>query len=116
MGAFDEHGRGLLRAEGVLDDCHFIVGTFQTLGAIGGCVSDDPTSTSCGSPCAYMFTAAPPPSIAAWSARRCARQAGPELRKQLWDNVATLFDGLKEQGFTLGPEHGPVVGVHCPTA
>ena len=23
-----------------------------------------------------------------------------------------LYDGLKAQGFPLGPEHGPVVGVH----
>jgi len=38
----------------------------------------------------------------------------PELRKQLWDNVATLYDGLARQGFKLGPEHGPVVGVHLP--
>jgi 8-amino-7-oxononanoate synthase len=38
----------------------------------------------------------------------------PELRKQLWDNVATLYDGLAGQGFKLGPEHGPVVGVHLP--
>ena len=41
-------------------------------------------------------------------------KARPELRTQLWDNVATLYDGLKAQGFTLGPEHGPVVGVHLP--
>ena len=40
--------------------------------------------------------------------------ARPELRRQLWDNVATLYDGLKARGFTLGPEHGPVVGVLMP--
>jgi 8-amino-7-oxononanoate synthase len=28
--------------------------------------------------------------------------------------VHTLYEGLKAQGFTLGPEHGPVVGVHLP--
>jgi len=39
---------------------------------------------------------------------------GKELGKRLWDNVATLYDGLTEQGFKLGPEHGPVVGVHLP--
>ncbi|HMK02446.1 MAG TPA: aminotransferase class I/II-fold pyridoxal phosphate-dependent enzyme, partial [Reyranella sp.] len=56
-----------------------------------------------------------PPSIVA-SVRQALRvvKAKPELRKQLWDNVSTLYDGLKEQGFTLGPEHGPVVGVHLP--
>jgi 8-amino-7-oxononanoate synthase len=118
MGALGENGRGLCEAAGVLDDCHFIVGTFsKTLGAIGGyCVSDDPdfdilrVTTR-----AYMFTASPPPSIVA-SVRQALRvvRAKPELRKQLWDNVHTLYDGLAAQGFKLGPEHGPVVGVHLP--
>ena len=96
------NGRGLCEAAGVLDDCHFIVGTFsKTLGAIGGyCVSDDPdfdilrvTVRS------YMFTASLPPSIVA-SVRQALRvvKARPELRKQLWDNVATLYDGLKAAG------------------
>ncbi|MFZ5783053.1 MAG: serine palmitoyltransferase [Pseudomonadota bacterium] len=118
LGALGEHGRGLCEAAGVLDDCHFIVGTFsKTLGAIGGfCVSDDPdfdilrvTVRS------YMFTASLPPSIVA-SVRQALKlvTARPELRRQLWDNVATLYDGLKARGFTLGPEHGPVVGVLMP--
>ena len=92
LGALGEHGRGLCEAAGVLDDCHFIVGTFsKTLGAIGGyCVSDDPdfdilrvTTRS------YMFTASLPPSIVA-SVRQALKvvKARPELRKQLWDNVA----------------------------
>jgi len=85
----------------VLDDCHFIVGTFsKTLGAIGGyCVSDDPdfdilrvTVRS------YMFTASLPPSIVA-SVRQALRvvKARPELRKQLWDNVSTLYDGSRNK-------------------
>ena len=41
-------------------------------------------------------------------------KAKPELRIKLWDNVATLYDGLKARGFVLGPQHGPVVGVHLP--
>ena len=118
LGALGEHGRGLCEATGVIDDCHFIVGTFsKTLGAIGGyCVSDDPDFDILRVTVrAYMFTASLPPSIVA-SVRQALRvvQARPELRKQLWDNVATLYDGLKAQGFTLGPEHGPVVGVHLP--
>ena len=118
MGALGENGRGLCEQVGVLDDCHFVVGTFsKTLGAIGGyCVSDDAdfdilrvTTRS------YMFTASLPPSIVA-SVRQALKvmRAKPELRKQLWDNVATLYDGLARQGFKLGPEHGPVVGVHLP--
>ena len=118
LGALGDNGRGLCEAVGVLDDCHFIVGTFsKTLGAIGGyCVSDDPDFDILRVTVrAYMFTASLPPSIVA-SVRQALRvvKARPELRKQLWDNVATLYDGLKKQGFTLGPEHGPVVGVHLP--
>jgi 8-amino-7-oxononanoate synthase len=119
MGALGEHGRGLCESTGVLDDCHFIVGTFsKTLGAIGGyCVSDDPdfdilrvTTRS------YMFTASLPPSIVASvrQALKVVTARGKELRQRLWNNVATLYDGLVEQGFKLGPEHGPVVGVHLP--
>ena len=75
LGALGETGRGLCESTGVLDDCHFIVGTFsKTLGAIGGyCVSDDPdfdilrvTVRS------YMFTASLPPSIVA-SVRQALR-------------------------------------------
>ena len=118
LGALGENGRGLCEAAGVLDDCHFIVGTFsKTLGAIGGyCVSNDPDFDILRVTVrAYMFTASLPPSIVA-SVRQALRvvKARPELRKQLWDNVATLYDGLAAQGFKLGPEHGPVVGVHLP--
>jgi 8-amino-7-oxononanoate synthase len=118
LGALGENGRGLCEEAGVLDDCHFVVGTFsKTLGAIGGyCVSNDPdfdilrVSTR-----SYMFTASSPPSIIA-SVRQALRivKARPELRKHLWDNVHTLYDGLSEKGFKLGPEHGPVVGVLMP--
>ncbi|MFI5032505.1 MAG: serine palmitoyltransferase [Reyranellales bacterium] len=119
LGALGENGRGLCESAGVLDDCHFIVGTFsKTLGAIGGyCVSNDPdfdilrVTTR-----AYMFTASLPPSIVA-SVRqslKVVKARGAQLRKQLWDNVHTLYDGLVAQGFKLGPEYGPVVGVHLP--
>jgi 8-amino-7-oxononanoate synthase len=118
LGALGENGRGLCEEAGVLDDCHFIVGTFsKTLGAIGGyCVSNDPDFDILRVTVrAYMFTASLPPSIVA-SVRQALKvvKARPELRKQLWDNVATLYDGLTAQGFKLGPEHGPVVGVHLP--
>jgi 8-amino-7-oxononanoate synthase len=119
LGALGDHGRGLCESAGVLDDCHFIVGTFsKTLGAIGGyCVSNDPdfdilrVTTR-----AYMFTASLPPSIVASvrQALRVVRTRGAELRQRLWDNVHTLYDGLVAQGFKLGPEYGPVVGVHLP--
>jgi 8-amino-7-oxononanoate synthase len=115
LGALGDNGRGLCESAGVLDDCHFIVGTFsKTLGAIGGyCVSNDPDFDILRVTArAYMFTASLPPSIVA-SVRQALRvvKARPELRQQLWDNVRTLYDGLTAQGFKLGPEYGPVVGV-----
>ncbi len=64
LGALGENGRGLCESAGVLDDCHFIVGTFsKTLGAIGGyCVSNDPDFDILRVTVrAYMFTASLPP-------------------------------------------------------
>ena len=92
LGALGENGRGLCEAAGVLDDCDFIVGTFsKSLGAIGGyCVSNDPDFDILRVTVrAYMFTASLPPSIVA-SVRQALKvvKARPELRKQLWDNVA----------------------------
>ena len=118
LGALGPNGRGLCEEVGVLDDVHFVVGTFsKTLGAVGGyCVSNDPDFEILRLVTrSYMFTASLPPSIVA-SVRQALRivRARPELRRQLWENVATLYDGLAERGFILGPEHGPVVGVHLP--
>ncbi|UYN96895.1 MAG: aminotransferase class I/II-fold pyridoxal phosphate-dependent enzyme [Enhydrobacter sp.] len=118
LGALGENGRGLCEAEGVLDDCHYIVGTFsKTLGAIGGyVVSDDPdfdilrvTVRS------YMFTASAPPSVIA-SVRQALRivRERPDLRRRLWENAATFYDGLAARGFRLGPVQGPVVAVMMP--
>jgi 8-amino-7-oxononanoate synthase len=119
LGLLGENGRGLCEAAGVLDDCHFIVGTFsKTLGAIGGfCVSNEPDFDILRiSTRAYMFTASSSPGTVASvrQALRIMKARGPELRKKIWDNVATLYDGLAAHGFKLGPEHGPVVAVHLP--
>ena len=66
----------------MLDDCHFIVGTFsKTLGAIGGyCVSDDPDFDILRVTVrAYMFTASLPPSIVA-SVRQALRVVKAQAR------------------------------------
>ncbi len=36
----------------------------------------------------------------------------PELRKQLWDNVARLQKGLKERGFDIGNTNSPVTPIY----
>ncbi|MCW5748742.1 MAG: aminotransferase class I/II-fold pyridoxal phosphate-dependent enzyme [Alphaproteobacteria bacterium] len=119
LGALGEHGRGLVEEVGVLDEVDFVVGTFsKTLGAVGGfCVSNhDGFEVLRVATRAYMFTASLPPSIVASvrAALRIVRRDGAKLRDRLWDNVATLYDGLAAAGFRLGPEHGPVVAVMMP--
>src|SRR5260370_32978253 len=108
MGVLAEYGRVLCEAVGVLDDCHFVVGTFsKTLGAIGGyCVSNDPdfdilrVTTR-----AYMFTASLPPSIGP-SGPQALRvgNARPGLGKQRWANAAPLHDGVAAQSVQPRPQ------------
>jgi len=118
LGALGEHGRGLVEEVGVLDQVDFVVGTFsKTLGAIGGfAVSNhDGFDVLRLTTRAYMFTASLPPAIVASvrAALRIVRER-PELKTRLWANVATLYDGLADAGFQLGPQHGPVVAVQLP--
>ena len=120
MGVLGATGRGVAEAAGVEDDVDFIVGTFsKSLGAIGGfCVSDHPgfeILRVASRP--YMFSASLPPSIvASVMAALQAVRTRPELRARLWDNVDTLYDGLKRRGFRVGAQKGPVVAVRLPSA
>ncbi len=120
MGVLGRTGRGLAEATGLEADVDFIVGTFsKSLGAIGGfCVSDIPDfeiMRVVSRP--YMFTASLPPSIvASVTAALRTIAARPELRTRLWANVNLLYDGLQRRGFHLGPQKGPVVSVHLPSA
>jgi 8-amino-7-oxononanoate synthase len=118
MGVLGPTGRGLAEEQGVEADMDFIVGTFsKSLGAVGGfCVSDHPQFDLLRIVCRpYMFTASLPPSVIA-SATEALRQMRkrPELRTQLWENVALLYNGFAEHGFALGPQMGPVVAIKLP--
>jgi 8-amino-7-oxononanoate synthase len=116
LGVLGQRGRGLAEAEGCLDKVDFIVGTFsKSLGTIGGfCVSNHPeldlvryASRS------YIFTASPSPAtIASVRSALALLEAGTDLRDKLWDNARRLYSGLKQQGFELGPQPGPVVAVY----
>lgn len=119
FGVLGAHGRGLAEEAGVEADIDFVVGTFsKSLGAVGGfCVSSHPnfdilrvTSRP------YMFTASLPPStIASVRAALRAVERRSDLRAALWRNVDRLYDGLRAQGFMLGPEKGPIVAVYMPS-
>jgi len=119
LGVLGDHGRGLAEHAGVEDDVDFVVGTFsKSLGAVGGfCVSDledfDVLRIVCRP---YMFTASLPPSvIASVTAALAVMENDPHLRRRLWNNVDTLYDGLALNGFVLGGQKGPVVAVHLPS-
>jgi 8-amino-7-oxononanoate synthase len=115
LGVYGEHGCGVAQAQGVMHEVDFIVGTFsKSLGAMGGfCVSpheDLELIRYISRP--FIFTASSSPSIVA-STHEALRQlrTRPELRKTLWRNAHTLYDGLKSHAFLVGPEVSPVVAV-----
>ena len=119
MGVLGDHGRGLAELAGVEDDVDFIVGTFsKSLGAVGGfCVSDLPDFDILRVACRpYMFTASLPPSVIATTIQALSRmQEEPGLRLKLMSNARRLYDGLKSQGFQVGPEANPIVAIAMPS-
>ena len=119
FGVLGANGRGVAEEAGVEDAVDFVVGTFsKSLGTIGGfSASDHPELDSlryASRP--YLFTASPSPSVVA-SARAALAllQARPELRKRLWENAHGLYERLRNLGFSLGPEPGPIVAVMMAT-
>lgn len=115
MGVLGQNGRGLAEETNVEDSVDFIIGTFsKSLGAIGGfCTSNhlelDLIRYS-GRP--YVFTASSAPSAIA--STRTALQtirSQPELRQQLWNNVHTLYQRLKELGLAVSPDPSPVIAI-----
>jgi 8-amino-7-oxononanoate synthase len=113
LGVLGETGRGRVEEDQVEAD--FVVGTFsKSLGSTGGfCVSPHRALTLfryASRP--YMFTASPCPSVIATTRAALAQmRKRPELRESLWRNAETLYSGLSQLGFTLGPEPSPVVAV-----
>lgn len=119
LGVLGERGRGLAEEAGVEADVDFVVGTFsKSLGSIGGyCVSDHPELEAiryASRP--YIFTASPSPSVIA-STRKALQILAErrELGARLWDNARTLYTGLEEMGYDLGPEPSPIIAIHLET-
>lgn len=115
FGVFGDRGLGVAEADGALDDCDVLVGTFsKSLAGIGGfAVSNHPQFELLRFAArAYMFTASS--SAASVEAVRAAlRQiaARPELRTTLWSNAERLHAGLSNAGFSLFAPPSPVVAV-----
>jgi len=118
LGVVGETGRGLAQAEGVEDKVDFTIGTFsKSVGTIGGfCVSNHPELDMIRFAArAYLFTASLPPAVVASASETLKRIAAePELRERVWANTHTVYDGLADMGFQVGPEKTPVIGVRMP--
>ncbi len=108
MGFIGENGRGVCEAQGVIDDCDFIVGTFsKSVGTVGGfCVSNHPKFEVMRLVCRpYVFTASLPPSVVATAATSIRKlMHGSNKRAHLWENSKALHRGLRDLGFQLGTD------------
>ncbi len=113
LGVLGETGQGLVEKTGLLDEVDFITGTFsKSLCSIGGyCVSNHPQLEQLryvSHP--YIFTASPSPAtIASTRAALELLRKGVNLRKQLWENCTQLYEKLKQSGYVVGPDPGPVI-------
>jgi len=113
LGVLGERGRGLAEELGLLDRVDFITGTFsKSLGSIGGyCVSKHPELDELryiSRP--YIFTASSSPAtIESTRAALKLLRDGTDLRRRLWENINRLYGRLKEYGYRLGAEPGPVI-------
>lgn len=119
LGVLGTTGQGLVEEVGVTDQVDFITGTFsKSLGSIGGyCVSNHEQldlMRYVSRP--YIFTASPSPSNIA-SARAALRllRDGIGLREQLWRNADRLYGCLRDQGYRVGPQVGPVIAAQMDT-
>jgi 7-keto-8-aminopelargonate synthetase-like enzyme len=108
MGFIGEHGRGVAEAQGVIDQCDFIIGTFsKSVGTVGGfCVSNHPKFEILRLVTRpYVFTASLPPSVVATAATSIRKLIGAKAKRDhLWENSKRLHAGLRQLGFTLGTE------------
>lgn len=115
LGVLGKNGRGLVEETSTEDEVDFIVGTFsKSLGSIGGfCVSRLPELELIRYAMRpYVFTASPSPAVvAATRATLGVLSRRHDLRDRLWNNAHHLYQGLKQLGFTLGPQPSPVVAV-----
>ncbi len=115
LGVLGENGRGLAEETHVEDSVDFIIGTFsKSLGAIGGFCTSNHTELDLirYSSRPYIFTASSASSaIASTRVALKVIHSRPELRSRLWNNAITLYQRLKDLGYTVGPEPSPIIAI-----
>lgn len=114
-GVLGENGRGTPELFGVEDEVDLHGGTFaKAFGTFGGYVCgpqrvlDYVKHVSPG----FMLTKALPGGIVAATRKSLElMQAMPQRRQQLWDNLKTLRQGLRDADFNIGEPQGAVTSI-----
>lgn len=117
FGVLGARGCGKAEADGVLDRVDMVVGTFsKSLAGVGG-FATGPHSQWAALRLAsrpYIFTASPSPATVAATQQALtiiASDRGAALRERLGGHARRLHAGLRDMGWRLGAEPGPVVAV-----
>ena len=113
---FGETGKGVVEALGMDDEVDIHLGTFsKSLGGQGGYVAGSRALINYlrGFSRSRFFSCALAPTVVAGllAALDIARREGPELRKRLWHNVATMKRLLDEAGVPTGDSVSQVIPI-----
>jgi glycine C-acetyltransferase len=115
IGTMGPTGAGTGEEQGVQDGIDIYFGTFaKSFALIGGFISSEEHVVEYlrYNMRSQIFAKALPMPIVIGALKRLElMRTKPELRKQLWDNVKALQDGLRKAGFNLGKTQSPVTPV-----
>ena len=112
---YGENGRGVAESSGFEDEIDIHVGTFsKSLGGQGGFVAGSQKLINYlrGFSRSRFFSAGLSPVVAAGILKALdIFEAEPELRKQLWDNVAFMQKSLRDAGISVGDSECQVLPI-----
>jgi glycine C-acetyltransferase len=112
---YGEHGRGVAEQYGLEDEVDMHVGTFsKALGGQGGYVAGSKNLYNYlkGFARSRVFSCALSPVVAAGVLKSLEiAQAEPQLRAQLWKNVAHIRTRLEEAGVDIGDSTSQVIPI-----
>jgi 7-keto-8-aminopelargonate synthetase-like enzyme len=114
-GVLGENGRGTCELFGVEDEVDLLGGTFaKAFGTFGGylCGPERVLNFVKHVSPGFMLTKALPAAICSGTLKSLElMQKMPERRKQLWENITVLRDGLRNAGFNIGNPQGAVTSI-----
>ena len=112
---YGENGRGVAESSGFDDEIDLHVGTFsKSLGGQGGFVAGSQKLINYlrGFSRSRFFSCGLSPVVAAGILKALdIFEAEPELRKQLWDNVAFMQKSLRDAGISVGDSECQVIPI-----